>query len=34
MKGRGNHVVTLRVKIPTRLNDKQRSIFQELAKEE
>jgi molecular chaperone DnaJ len=28
LKNKGNHVILLRVKIPTKLNDKQRKIFQ------
>ena len=32
MKGRGNHIVSFRIKIPTRLTTKQRDIFSELAK--
>lgn len=34
MKGRGNHVISLRIKIPTKLTDRQRKIFQELAQVE
>jgi len=28
MKGRGNHVISLRIKVPTKLSDRQRKIFQ------
>ena len=31
MKGKGNHVVSLRIKIPTKLTDRQKKIFQELS---
>lgn len=34
LRNRGNHVVLLRVKIPVQLSDKQRRIFEELAREE
>ena len=34
MIGRGSHVVTFRIRVPTRLTDRQRRIFEELAKEE
>ena len=31
MKGRGNHIISIRIRVPTRLSERQRKIFQELA---
>lgn len=31
MKGRGDHIVSFRIKIPTKLTTRQRQIFKELA---